>query len=204
MTVPNHRQRGRRRSIAALLLVLAACGQAGNSATAPQQKAISMDGKPHILEQRGSFTITSTTLFCVKEPVIDKTLINQSGGMDRMLQQPIDNALEWMGQSRLLIDKSGRVYYGQDLKSYCPDNGHNIIIHQSLSLNAAGTPYRIEMTARQGAALARVGVERKDRSDYPSYWGQFADKITDPPNFQPIFIEEMKMLSPILINAIFN
>jgi hypothetical protein len=99
-----------------------------------------------------------------------------------------------------LIDKSGRVYYGQDLKSYCPDNGHNIIIHQSLSLNAAGTPYRIEMSARQGAALARVGVERAGFSTKfqtgmpvpshdPEYWNPAGDAL---------------QISKVIITAIFK
>jgi hypothetical protein len=191
-----------------VLLALAACGQGTDAATpAAQQKATSMNGKPHILEQRGSFVVTRDISICVTQPYYDSELVRQAQNLpmvDSMLVKSLEAKIKDMGHEEWLKNATTGVWFGKDAISHCPDNGHNIIIHQSLSLNAAGTPYRIEMSARQGAALARVGVERKDRSDYPSYWGQFADKITDPPNFQPIFIEEMKMLSPILINAIFN
>ncbi len=42
-------------------MLLAACGQAPATA-APQQKAIPMDDKVHVLEQKGKFVITPETL----------------------------------------------------------------------------------------------------------------------------------------------
>jgi hypothetical protein len=182
-----------------VLLALAACGQGTDAATpAAQQKAISMDGKPHILEQRGKFTITPTTLFCGDRSYIAPELVKifgnseHYGGLERLPE-----ALEKIGQPTYI---NGSTRWGALDQKHCPDNGHNIIIHQSLSLNAAGTPYRIEMTARQGAALARVGVERAGFSTKfqtgmpvpshdPEYWNPAGDAL---------------QISKVIITAIFK
>jgi hypothetical protein len=48
------------------------------------------------------------------------------------------------------------------LASACPDNAVNIMMTHHVGLNAAGRPYRVTLTARQGNRFWSASVERPD------------------------------------------
>jgi hypothetical protein len=146
--------------IAILLIAVAACARADNGTAA--RKAIPMDGTVHILEQRGKFTITPTTLFCNTDGYVHPTLSKMgitSGGLSG-----ISAALEHIGQPTYI---NGSSRWGSLDNKYCPDDGQNIIVHIVFTMNASGQPYRIEVQAQQGMALARVALERASGTVHP-------------------------------------
>jgi hypothetical protein len=189
-------------------VLLAACGQ-DKSAAEPQQKAIPMDGKVHVLEQRGRFVITSTTLFCVKEPDYQSYISKLDNNLPMIDHILMDILSKHLGNNGQYIDangdRHGRIYFGELRDKYCPDNGHNIILHQSLTVNASGKPYRIEMSARQGAVVVSLGIERAEGHerpgvdfDFPPYRVGFIQRA------KVAIVPDSKDVSSAIISYIFN
>jgi hypothetical protein len=76
----------------------------------------------------------------------------------------LSEAIKALGQSDYL-NGSGR--WGMLDNKYCPNNGQNVIIYGTLTRNAQGMPYRIEVQAQQGMTLARVALERAGGTVHP-------------------------------------
>lgn len=177
-----------------MFFVLAACGQ-GASEAAPQQKGVPMGDKVHVLERRGKFSITPTTLFCLElaepNPSLKKLGIHHAT-MDGSM---IAAAIVQIGQSDYIGGQSRVGYYS---KADCPDNGQNITIHSALTMNASGKPYRIELLARQGTAVIRRAIERLKEEDWPPYIKAFGEGPKEP------IMIDTQSLSKLIIADIFE
>jgi hypothetical protein len=180
-----------------IFFAVAACARADSGTVA--RKAIPMDGTVHILEQRGKFTITPTTLFCNTDgyvhPTLSKMGLRFYGSLDGVM---LSEAIKALGQSDYL-NGSGR--WGMLDNKYCPNNGQNVIIYGTLTRNAQGMPYRIEVQAQQGMTLAHVALERASGTVHP-----FADMKWMPEEIRlhRSILEDGKPVNAQLIKMIFS
>jgi hypothetical protein len=130
---------------------------------ATQKPAAATDGQPRVIEQRGKFVIKPDTLFCGVKYVVDPKLNFdvQDPGYTGIITPYMVQRLREIGQTEYI----GGAIRGNRLDSkLCPDNGKNVIVSGRSITNTAGTPYRLELEARQGpmksGAFVKVVVAR--------------------------------------------
>jgi hypothetical protein len=172
---------------------------------ATQKPAAATDGQPRVIEQRGKFVIKPDTLFCSQNGRIHPAMKAYGPFYGTVDGVQLREALKRIGQSNYI---GGTTRAGILSTAHCPDDGKNIVFGGVMTLNTAGTPYRLELEARQGAgknaAFVKVAVARAD-----GYSPHYTPMIYDDPGPGPEFHiagsirEDSKILSAKLINQIF-
>jgi hypothetical protein len=187
--------------------VAAAPNAAPAKAKPAAQKSTTNDGQPRVIEQRGKFVIRPDTLFCGVKHFVD-TKLNfdvQDPGYTGIITPYMVQRLREIGQTEYI----GGAIRGNRLDSkLCPDNGKNIIVSGRSITNASGTPYRLELEARQGpmksGAFVKVVVEQP-RGRSPLYIINQYDGGNSPQGrLRNSIVADSKALSRLLIDQLFT
>jgi hypothetical protein len=96
----------------------------------------------------------------IKESALFKNKSKLPDGSPRFIFVKVDKSL---------YGYSGQMKNGKLFERFCQNNGINIIINETISLNSYGELYSITLTARQGRSFWRQVIERRRGQERPGF-----------------------------------